>query len=218
MASLKLKLEYKDKLYYKKYAYKAHMKIPGVYWFIKKTKTLDDYKTYLKSYRYATKYYKDAELEAVISILQTINSNENLSVRIENSTLIIYGNDIDLLQNLAETVGVKVVYSKVEKIETGVIKFKNTPPAEYRIFFKGVTISVEEKEKLTQYIDSNDNIIPSSSTKSWLKREHYWLRNRQAWCSSTYNLNVNGEQNVTFLMLKYSDYLGKCFRLEKIEK
>lgn len=215
MGLSKLKVEYRDKLYYKKYAYKAHMKIPGVYWFIKKAKSVDDYKIHHSRYRYSEKYDPD-QVNAVINIMQAIKKNDDFTTRIESCVLILYGNDIDLIKKLCEPVGVPIVYSKIELIENGVLKFKNTPPAEYRVFFNGKSqITDEDKESLRAYIDSNDDITPSIGTTPWLKNAPGWRG--YSWCYSSYNLNVNGQQNITYLMLKYSDYLGKVYRLEKAE-
>lgn len=211
----KLKLEYRNTLFYKKYLYSARMKVPGIYWFIRKSHNL---KQYEDKYQLAKRWisyspYKDEQVQIIIDIIAKSKKDDSFVVRIDNNNVSLYSNDLSKIEAIVNSLGVKASYFKAELMGKGVIKFKTTPPAKYRIFFKNGTTTIEEKRALWKYIEANPEIKPSPSTKEWLQREYSW--SPRVWVKSAYHLNLDSEKIMTYLYLRYPDILGENYKLEK---
>jgi hypothetical protein len=216
--SLKLKVEYRPFLYYKKYQYKASIKkISGLYWFARKSSNLEEYETHHKNlYSLLREQYDKETIETILDIIGPAkNKNADYSFRIERNNLSLFHNDLDALIEFTNRIGKKARFFQVVPYDSGVIKFKNTPPANYRIFFNGNIITNEEKRRLYEYVKKNVSIKPSYATEYWLTKEYSWSN---ATCASkNLHLNIDDEKTIMLLYLTFPNIMGKSYRLEMIE-
>jgi len=212
----KLKLEYRNTLFYKKYLYRANMKVPGIYWFIRNSRNLEKYEHNYQLYKKQNSKnlpYEDKQVQIIIDIVRKSKKDDSIAIRIDNSSISLYSNNLSEIEAIVNSLGVKAEFYKAELVGERVIKFKTTPPAKYRVFFKNGRVTREEKRMLWEYIQANPEIKPSPSTKTWLQREYSWAP--EVWVSSNYHINLDSEKIMTYMYLKYSNILGENYKLEK---
>jgi hypothetical protein len=216
--SLKLKVEYRPFLYYKKYQYKASIKkISGLYWFARKSLNLEEYETHYKNlYSLSREQYDKETIETILDIIGPAkNKNAGYAFRIETNNLSLFHNDLDALIEFTNRIGKKACFFQVVTCDFGVIKFKNTPPANYRIFFNGNIITNEEKRRLYEYVKKSVSIKPSYATEYWLTKEYSW--SNTTFAHKNLHLNIDDEKTMMLLYLTFPNIMGKSYRLEMIE-
>lgn len=222
--------EYKENTYYNKYNYRAKFEIIGLRYTVHAKTKNDLYKRInerdwrkIRPDIKALIMEKINELNNYIEWRNTYKKSDKVGFRIENDTVSIYSNDLELLLTLKDLglVSVKITEVKVEQF-AGTKYYVNEPKHNYRIYLK------------TAYIDNNSNfvpdlyntiknskeLVPSNALKVWLndfvKRP---IASRSSWryhySSSSYSIDYDNESTLSYLMLMYGDMLGKRYKLEK---
>lgn len=221
MASLKLKLEQREKLYYNSYMYKAVCNVPGSY-YTNKAKTIDEYRDIIDRFRtemlryplYVPVNMTDADydnIEILIDYVSKFKKNDKGIIRREGNNISFFSNDLPLLEK-ALSVNVPVKIYQAELLPAGVKYFKRAVPAPFRVHLKEVKINSELKQDMLAYIERTDGVEASSSLLRWLKRTHMWAH---TWCSKTFYINYNDGSQLTMMHMLFSEVIGKNYKLEQ---
>lgn len=215
--------EYRDGQYYNKYDYRLRIKIPCVryaYW-CKKPEDLDD-----KLQGKAGKYYnvrKDDKqtvtdhlpaLKAVVE-LQNTRKKKNLGLRVEGSTVAVFGNDLAELQIISDTFGAAYSpdYTQVQTSEYAGIKyFVAEPKHKYRVYLKSKRVEDKFPGELEELIKRVSGLYPSPALQYWIKSKSHW---HWKWASASHFIDYDDESTLSYLALMHGDMLGKKYKLEK---
>lgn len=221
MASLKLKVEQRERLYYNSYMYRAVCNVPGAY-YTDKAKTIDEYKDIIDNFRteklryplytpvIMTNDHYD-NIEILINYINEFKKHDKGTIRREGNTITFYSNDLPLLKK-ALSVAVPLKLYQAELLPAGVKYFKRSVPAPYRVHFKEVRVNSEIKDDILSYIDRTDGVEASSSLLTWLKRSHRWAH---SWCSKSFFINYTDSSQLTMMHLLFPEVIGKNYKLEK---
>lgn len=221
MASLKLKVEQRERLYYNSYMYRAVCNVPGAY-YTDKAKTIDEYKDIIDSFRtemlryplytpvIMTNDHYD-NIEILINYINQFKKNDKGTIRREGNNITFYSNDLPLLKK-ALSVNVPVKIYQAELLPAGVKYFKRTVPAPFRVHFKEARVNSEIKDDILSYIDRTDGVEASSSLLTWLKRSHRWAH---SWCSKSFFINYTDSSQLTMMHLLFPEVIGKNYKLEQ---
>jgi hypothetical protein len=219
--------EYRDSQYYNKFDYRLRAKIPCVRytWWCKKPEDLDE-KLLGKSKKFGTIRKEDKKtvidnldaLKAII-LLQKGKKSKNLSIRIENSTVAIFSNDLAALTDIEKTLGPKYAcdYTQVQTSQyAGIKHFVKEPKHKYRVYLRSKRVDDEFPNKFRAMLDKQPNLHPSPALAYWLVADRSgfgaW---RYRWSSSSYFIDYDDESTLSYLALMYGEMLGKKYKLEK---
>jgi hypothetical protein len=221
MASLKLKVEQRERLYYNSYMYRAVCNVPGAY-YTDKAKTIDEYKDIIDSFRtemlryplytpvIMTNDHYD-NIEILINYINKFKKNDKGTIRREGNNITFYSNDLPLLKK-ALSVDVPVRIYQAELLPAGVKYFKRSVPAPYRVHLKEAKINSEIKDDILSYIERTDGVEGSSALMVWLTRPHRWAH---SWCSKTFFINYTDGSQLTMMHLLFPEVIGKNYKLEQ---
>lgn len=219
--------EYRDNQYYNKFQYRLRVKIPCVRytWWCKKPEDLDKKITgSSKTYGTIRKEDKQTVLDNVdglkaIIVLQKDKKTKNISIRIESSTVAIFSNELDVLQEFEKVLGSKYScdYTQVQTSPyAGIKHFVNEPKHKFRVYLRSRRVDDEFPKKFKEMIDRQPNLNPSPALTYWLVADRYGLGAwRYRWSSSSYFIDYDDESTISYLGLMYGDMLGKKYKLEK---
>lgn len=216
MESSKLIIEKREKIYYGKYLYRANFICRG----ISRTRYAKNMERILHYSKYYREELKPIEIKIIENYLKWIETNKKeVSVRIENSKIGIYSNNLDLLKTLENFVQY-VTYTKAESVITtdGIKYFVRSPKHSYRVYLKNKGLSGTEisdfKELLQRY---EDQLYPSKSLKFWLDRTTKYS-NMNFKVTYMYGSNYIEYDNPSLLSILYlscSTIISKSYKLEK---
>lgn len=222
MASLKLKVEERERLYYNKYSYRAVCKIPGAYYTVG-VKTIDEYKDKVESFKTEMKRWPihtyprgldDAnylDLANLIDFINEYEKDDKGTIRREGNSITFYSNDLNLLKKAPSTTASLKIYQAV-LLPAGVKYFKRDVPAPFRVHLKEARVNSEIKQDMSDYINKTDGVEPSDALYRWLKSPNRW---GQCWCSQTYYINYTDSSQLTMMHILFSEVIGKNYKLEK---
>lgn len=220
--SLKLKVEEKEHLYYRKYRYKASCKVVGSFYTSYET-TIEGYIKRVEDCRgmynrvpaHLVASTDDNHLDDIKKLIAFKNKFKNTegTIRQESNTSNFYSNDLNVLKELNKLF-TNVKYSEVNVLPDGIIYFKRDIPANYRVYFKGIRINRDIKIDITDYLTKNEKTAkPSKSLASWLTPTKYnW---QYAWASNTFFIDYDEPTQLTMMHLLFGEILGKNYKLEK---
>jgi hypothetical protein len=221
MASLNLKTDERERLYYNKYSYKAVIKIIGAY-YTNGVKNIDEYKNKVDTVRSNTRWpiytlpngLKDSDyldIEKLINFTLHFEKNDKGTIRRENNTVSFFSNDLDLLKTAPSTVTPLKIY-EAKLLPAGVKYFKRTVPAPYRVHLKETRVKTEIKQDIIDYINKTEGVEPSDSLYRWLHKSSIW---NEIWCSNTYFINYTDDSQLMMMHILFSEVIGKNYKLEK---
>ena len=221
--------EYKENNYYSKYRYRAKFSITGLS-YTNYAKTPGELISRLNEsgYRKVRVDIKALVMEKITELNNFIewrNSNKKpgyVTFRLENDTMSVYSNDLDLLVTLKDIgpVSVKITEVQLEQF-AGTKYYVNEPKHKYRIYLRGAYIKdTNFVQDLHDTIKRTTELVPSKALKDWLavyiKRpiasQNSWA---YRWASSAFSIDYDSESTLSYLMLMYGHMLGKRYKLEK---
>jgi hypothetical protein len=218
MASLKLKSENRHKLYLGKYSYRVKLTISNVYIAGYHKQPFED--ALIIATRHGKKISKKnkEDLKKVYDILTSPEFKKTFSARTEQNTLSLFSNNANFLRTCAihlERPDATIYEANIS--EAGVIKFKRTPPANYRVFFKSGFVTTEERNELNNYIQTNKQHfkLPVATRKFFSRPAYSWAGG--TWVGADRYIDADNEKMITMLLLTHGKFFGKRFRLEKAE-
>jgi hypothetical protein len=222
MASLNLKLEERENLYYNKYSYRAVCKIPGAY-YTNGVKNITEFKDKVESLRNVmtrwpvhapsggldqANYVTIAEL---INYTLSFEKNDKGTIRREGNSITFYSNDLSLLKTAPSTIVPLKIYQAV-LLPTGVKHFKRTVPAPFRVHFKEAKVNTDIKQDIMNYLTKTEGVEASDSLYRWLNSPPRWS---QSWSSKNYYINYTDSSQLTMMHILFSEVIGKNYKLEQ---
>jgi hypothetical protein len=222
MASLNLKLEEREQLYYNKYSYKAVCRVLGAY-YTTGVKTIDEYKDKVESLQTGLKRYPVhtyphglgdidyIELDSLISYIVNFEKNDKGTLRREGNTISFFSNDLDFLKKAPSTLS-PLKITQVSLMPAGVKYFKRTVPAPFRVHLKDARVTTELRQDIFEYINKTDGVEGSSALMVWLTRLSAW---QQVWCSKSFYINYTDSSQLTMMHILFSEVIGKNYKLEQ---
>ena len=221
--------EYKETNFYNNYRYRAKFTIDGL-GLTTYAKTPDELIRRLNATGYrkvrvdikATVMEKINELNNYIDWRNTHKKPGSVGFRLEQDTVSVYSNDLDLLLTLKDLglVNVQMTEVKLEQY-AGTKYYVHEPKHKYRIYLRGAYIKdTNFVQDLHDTIKRTKELVPSKSLKDWLavyiKRpiasQNSWS---YRWASSGHSIDYDSESTLSYLMLMYGHMLGKRYKLEK---
>lgn len=226
MASSNLKAKSLDRtaLYYGKFEYRVVVNSPNMFYSYS-CKTIDEYKNRIieicedydnNMYRWRKKpIVEDWEyelIENIINLEQTYKIKKDYTLRRENTTCCIYTSNLKLVN---EVLGFapNATINRVNLMPTGVMLFKRTPPAKYRVYMSNNKMPADFKEELLSYIARTPDVTPSNAFYDYLQRTtkfHY-----QSYLWDKYYVDYNDDKNLMMMTLMFPGMIGKKFKLEQ---
>lgn len=222
MASLNLKLEEKEKLYYNKYSYRAVCKIPGAY-YTNGVKTIDEYKDKIESFKTEMKRWPIhtyphglgdidyLDLDNLIRYISKFEKNDKGTLRREGNTISFFSNDLDFLKKAPSTLS-PLKITQVSLMPAGVKYFKRKVPAPFRVHLKEARVTTDLRQDIFDYINKTDGVEGSSALMVWLTRLSAW---QQVWCSKSFYINYTDSSQLTMMHILFSEVIGKNYKLEQ---
>ncbi len=219
--------EYRDTQYYNKFDYRLRVKIPCVRytWLCKNPEDLD-VKLKGKSRKFGSIRRDDTStvlkhihgLKTIIS-LQQEKKKKGLSIRVENSTVAIFSNELSSLQEVEKTLGPDYTcdFTQVQTSQyAGVKHFVNEPKRKYRVYLRSRRVDDEFPKKFKEMLSKQPSLYPSPALNEWLATDRTMLGAwRYRWSSSSYFIDYDDESILSYLGLMYGEMLGKKYKLEK---
>jgi hypothetical protein len=219
-ASLKLKVEEREILYYRKYMYKVSCIIPGAH-YTYNVSTITEYKNKIDDLTHHTKRtplflpvdYGDIEFQNIDRLLKYINKFEKNAkgmMRREGRVVSFFSNDLNFLKKAPSVE--PLVITEASLMPAGIKYFKRDVPASYRVYFKEGRVSSDIRNDILSYIEKNEDIQGSKALMHWLHRPLHW---NHTWSSSNYYINYSETNQLTMMYLLFSEVIGKNYKLEK---
>lgn len=221
-ASSKLEIKKIDRsnLWYNKYRYKLVVTDNN----LSPIRYCDDFEDYCKRMYTRPKgkepYLDPKKLnEKLIRAIYKIKGNEKIKLRLENFNLSIFSDDLSLYDDILKCTAKNVELQEAILMPAGVIVFKKfDPPAKYRIYMSGKSVSRELKDELEQYINKNPDIKPSSVLERYISNKgmyRIFVRNT-FYADKIFFLNYDNEHHAMMLHILFPGMFGKNYKLEKM--
>lgn len=216
--------EYRDKLYYNKYLYRASFRIAGAH-IVARAKFTKDLESYLKYHDFwLHRSSRKEDIKKNIPILQKYKDwfdaqkdNKEMSVRIESDNISVFSNDLALLKTVGAvepTVTVRFTEAVTAQF-AGVKTFVREPKHKFRVYLKSMRVEAKLMQDLSDLFKRNKGLYPSKSLVDWTinRRNHgaYGFR----YLSSAYSIDYDDESQLSYLALMHGDVLGRRYKLEK---
>ena len=221
--------EYKENNYYNNYRYRAKFSIIGLS-YTNYARTVDDLisrinETGWRKIRADTKALVQEKITELSNFIEWRNANKKpgyVTFRLENDTMSVYSNNLELLLTLKDLglVSVKITEVQLEQF-AGTKYYVNEPKHKYRIYLKSKYI--EEKDfirDLHDTIKKSKELVPSGALKVWLNEYvRRPIASHNSWnyryTSGTHSIDYDNESTLSYLILMYGHMLGKRYKLEK---
>lgn len=229
MESLKLKVKHRHTLFCGKYKYRLKIESPLLKYVYSIEDVVDDtiiryfrevgFKLYI-SYKEG-RVLEDDEIELKFFDLENFNwlkevllsiSNTEYNIRFNyNNNVSIFSNNLKLLKRIGKKFKSNIL-EEAQTFPTGVMQFKNDPPANFRIYTTSKKLDSAEKKELLRTIKKTKGMSASKSFYEYINNtifQHVWLQNN-------FYLDIMDNSNITFLQLKFPNLIRKVYKLEKI--
>lgn len=221
MASLKLKLDPREKLYYNKYSYKAVCRVRGAY-YTNRITTIEQYIEKINGLQgklrrfpmYIPEGLEDIDyqdLDTLIRYIVKFEKNDKGTIRREGNSVSFFSNDLALLKKAPSTISPIKIY-QVEVLPAGIKYFKRSVPAPFRVHLKEAKVNTEIKQDILSYIERTDGVEASTALMQWLKRPYRWSH---TWCNKTFFINYTDSSQLTMMHLLFPEVIGKNYKLEQ---
>jgi hypothetical protein len=199
MGSLKLKVEIRPSLYYKKYKYRALIKIPNARGF-------------------PTRWGRSVpgHKEMLTTIRTFIGENiEGNSCRYTYSGISFYSNDLDAVNAfyaLSSTHSKEIFEAEIGP--QGIKIFKKDPPAKYRAYLKDKKIESTVRDELCEFFVNNTKLKPNGPLYRFVRPENTY-RFSHTWIYSGQYFDYDDPAILTYMTLLFPGIIGKTYKLEK---
>ena len=221
MASLKLKVEEREQLFYRKYAYRATCRVKGAH-YTNNITSIDEYRDKIDQLQSDLRRYPlyipsgldDLDylaLDDLIRYILRFEKNDKGTLRREGNNISFFSNDLDFLKKAPSTMS-PLKITQVSLMPSGVKYFKRTVPAPYRIYMKDARVPASLKSEIISFIEKNVGVEFSSAFGMWLHRPNRW---DQVWCSKTFYINYTEPSQLTMMHLLFPEVIGKNYKLEQ---
>ena len=212
--------EYRDNQYYSKYDYRLRINIPCLRYtyFCKKPEDLDNK---LKTNHFGYYGVRKNDIQIVTDHLPALKSvielqhnrkSKNIKVRVEGSTIAVFGNDLVELRTISSIIGTtyKPDYTQVKTSSlVGTKYFVNEPKHKYRVYLKNKRVADGFTKDMSALLKRISGLYPSSALCQWLTSFRY------RWARASYFIDYDDESTLSYLALMHGDTLGKKYKLEK---
>ena len=225
MASYKLKVEKRNKLYFNKFKYRAVCKIQGAAYtyytpdldtFVARMEKLRDNKP-----RYGVRvinddwreYWEEVNLDSISQLITWRNlvSKDKCLIRIQSDFVSFFSNDLSLLQTL-ESIDPKLKITEVISYDNNYLYFKKQPKYKFRTYFKGKRMPKDFSENIVSLQDMYKSLNFSKGLFTSLFHNN-WHPYR--YMHGSYFVEYNDEQMLTILSMWFPDMLAKTYVLAK---
>lgn len=216
--------EYRDQLYWNKYAYRARVKLAGARytWYTNDRAGLEERLNNKYTHFSLNGIERDKvinNMDALTKFIEWRNLNKKTkkaTIRIEHDTVAVFANDLTLLQTLHDIDNkLEIDYTECQTaIFAGIKFFVQEPKHKYRIYLKSKKIEDTFVEDLKRTLSTSKNLYPSNALKSWLNSSsnRTW---RYRFTSASHAIDYNEESTLSYLMLMHGEMFGKRYKLEK---
>lgn len=227
MASLKLKVEQRSKLYFNKFKYKAVLHIPGAAYtyytpdlasFVSRTERL---KTNNHGIRVLgndwKEYWEEVSIDKISQFItwRNVIQKDKCMYRITGDYVSFFSNDLALLQTL-DSIDNNIKLSQVEIYgQPNIMYFKKEPKYKYRTYFRAKRIPKDFSDNLRTLQDMYKSIHFSKGIFTSLFHNN-WHPFR--YIHGSYFVEYNDEQMITILSMWFPDMLAKTYSCVKQPK
>lgn len=224
MGSSQLQIDIRTSLYFKKYKYRAKLRIPGICYsyytntleqFIKKLEGIDKNRNKYKISVLNKRWEQTIDLVDLEQIGKYFDWNhehkdKEFTSRIQGNLISFFSDDLQLLQTL-KNIDINAEFSEASIENTDVLYFKTQPKYKFRTYFRG---------KRTPDHFNNDVILFDKSyghiAKVCPALKRFVSENRfYNYLHNSYFIDYNDESTLTLLYLHFGSMLSKTYRLEK---
>ena len=218
MELYKSKIKVKDgkRLYFNKFSYKVHLKSYELY----HAHWVDNINEFRKEIEERAKNSKgriidttriDYEvIEKYLTFRNKYKQNKNLvALRREGDGIGIYVNEVKIIDEVLNF-SPDAEVTQIIPMPSGVILFKQDPPAAYRIYCKTSTQSGSIREEIIEYLERTPDMVPNIVLKRALS--HRWSK---AYFHAGQYFDYNDDNNILVMHLMFPGILGKSYKLEK---
>ena len=218
--------EYREILYYNKYAYKATIRNEGIR-FMYRAANINQWvdRVTNRYYNWTAEHMTETErirvlsnepfIKQLISYRNKLKEYDDVTCRQETNTFSIYTNNLLLLteiNNWESSVKAEITECKLYD-EIGTKYFVRQPKNNYRVYLKSVRVSVDVATQLEKTFDRQPTLNPSKSLKKWINFVKNRAVNKNTYCCSTYHIDYDEESMLSYLSLCHGDILGKTYKL-----
>jgi hypothetical protein len=236
------KIEDRDIIFYNKYEYRATVNLAG----IRRTYYCDTHQdldqrivdmtnqnlnnwyndnVYAKRMREEVKSYDVPALYRWID--WKVTTDKSVMIRMEGDKAAVFSNDLAFLHTLDQVAPGNVTYTQARtgvRI-AGIKYFARKPKYSHRIYLKTREAKDDAKKLISDFLKfykpkkGKPPVIQASSSLTAMLDEtrhskSYWYH---GWFQSHHYIDYDDEKMLTLMILKFGEFLGKGFKLEKRE-
>jgi len=225
MASSKLKIEKKNKLYFNKYKYKATVRLEGAnltYYTVdletfnaKFEKLKTSYKNQPNAF-YNEWHYENVNIDKIAKYLSWRNLfKDRVTLRVNFNSVSVFSNDLTILKSLDSIDEVSLCEAKV--LQSDVMYFKKQPKFKYRTYFRAKRVPKDFIENVDSFIKNykDKNLHISSSLQRFLT-ERNW--HPYIYLHGSYHIDYNDESFLSILHMYFTGMIAQTYKLDKEPK
>lgn len=223
--------------YFDKFKYKMSFFVRNVHYF-RSIKTVDNFRR--KFDRYSTQlddgYFFFDDIQSLVSDKKTqtaiesfvrwreslVNTQLKFKIRVNHSHILIYGNDLQLYDDLLTEIKDSVNPAQIEyyyvdpnpNYDRSVI-YLQKPKRKFRIYLKSEIYTTANREKLLKFMIDND-IYMCQSFNEWLTRNNsnnFYKNTSYSW--DHFFFEFDDEPLITLILLKFDRLIRKVCTIEK---
>jgi hypothetical protein len=220
LSTSKVKVVDRKTLYFGKFSYKVDVRTKELY-YTHWARDINEYREQILERvgdqdrnRYAKKIDPGVIdyplVEKYLNFKQKYKNNKNLvGFRNEGDVAGIYTNDLAIINEvLAFSPKSEVV--QVNPMPTGVMYFKRTPPANYRVYCKNSRQTSSTRQDIVEYLQRTPDLSPNKALARALSQT--WPN---MWTHDGQYIDYNDDRNLVMMHLMFPGILGKSYKLEK---
>ena len=224
LSKSKIKVKDGKRLYFNKFGYKVHLKSKELYhtYWVKDLSQFRQKIDELVQEQSESEFYdsyrrkidpNEIDYETVENYLNFRNKYKNdrnlVIFRREGDGIGIYVNEVKIIDEVLNfSPNAKV--TQIIPMPTGVLLFKQTPPAAYRIYCKTSTQPGSIRDEIIEYLGRTPDMVPNIVLKRELS--HRWAK---VYFHAGQYFDYNDNNNILIMHLLFPGILGKSYKLEK---
>lgn len=219
--------EYRDRIFYNKYTYRARFVLAGIRFtsFAKTAKELRNRLANIKNTVLSKELTSAREnVEALCEFIEWRNKcykDKTVTIRVEQDVAAVFSNNLDLLhelKNFNQSIMVDFTEAKVSQF-IGVKYFVNEPKHKFRVYLKSKRIDKTSTfhAELNSLLERSEDLHPCPSLNEWLKDGIFGrpVRWYIQYTKASHFIDYDDESTLSYLALMYNEILGKKYKLEK---
>lgn len=206
-----MKTEIRKQLYYNKYLYRASFTFKFAR-YITLSKNIQSFKLNLIKF-FGVNIDEGFDLTQVFNFIDFYHSKSDNICRIESENVSLFGNDLDKLKEICESITTYVEYTKA--IVYDVIVFKKYPKFKNRVYFKQKYLKKYDLEKIKEFINLHVDKKLNAKASNSLTYLLYWnpFNNYSNYFHGSHYIDYNDESFLTLVYLWLDKYVGKNYKL-----